>query len=100
MPDGPQVRLHPRRILRLGRPARIASPELAQRWDEAVGFNPLAGDIVRIAGHSAMAAVAIYTGVKGDGLWSALGWVVGVGTGACALVEIADLFIPEGEAAQ
>ena len=94
------MRLHPGRILTLGRPQRIVGPELAQTWDETLGFNPLVGDVVRIAGHSAMAAVAIYTGVKGDGLWSALGWVVGVGSGACAVLEIADLFIPEAEAPQ
>lgn len=69
-------------------------PDLGVPWDAVLGVDSAYGDVVRLVGHSAMAAVGIYTGVEGSGLWSVLGWAVGVGSGICALLELGDLVIP------
>ncbi len=76
-------------------PFKLATSTLGVPWDKVVGAPPPYGDVVRIAGHSVMAAVGIYTGLEAPGFWSAAGWVVGVGSSICALLEIADLVIPE-----
>ncbi len=76
-------------------PLKLGPSMLGVPWDQVVGVPPVYGDVVRIAGHSVMAAVGIYTGLEAPGIWSAAGWVVGVGSAICGLLEIADLVIPE-----
>lgn len=66
-------------------------------WDQTLGAPPPVGDLVRIAGHSAMAAVGVYTGLEGDGIWSGLGWIVGVGSAVCAIIEVGDLVASQKE---
>lgn len=86
------------RPLHLGRPVR--PPNLGVPWDRFLGIPDIYGDLVRIAGHSAMAAVGIYAGLNAPGAWSIIGWIVGVGSGVCALLEIGDLGLRNSEASQ
>ncbi len=66
-------------------------PEIGQPFHEVLGMGNAAGDVIRAAGHGTMAFLGIHVGVKEEGLLSAVGWIVGVGSAAAAIMDLCSI---------
>lgn len=74
------------------RPLHTPPKTLGETFDEMLGFSPMLGDLLRLAGHGLGSWVGVYAGIYGKSSWMrAVGWVIGVGqglTGVCDVVSI------------
>ncbi len=84
------VRYRPHTAYR--RPNRPYSPALGQTFDEMLGFTPALGDVLRFVYHSGGAWLGVYVGQKEkSGLLSNIGWVIGIGMGVAAILDVVSL---------
>lgn len=75
----------------LGQPV-VAQPFiLGQTFDEILGMPASCGDILRLAYHAGGTWLGIRTGMKERGVTSTVGWILGVGMGIAAVLDIVSL---------
>lgn len=72
-------------------PERLASRSLGQTWDQMMELPAWCGDCVRLVVHGSTGVMGIYLGTLGKGLWSALGWIVGIVSSFAAVLDIASI---------
>lgn len=79
------------------RPLHTPVKTLGETFDEMLGFSPLLGDLLRLAGHGLGTWVGVYAGIYGRSPWmKAVGWTIGIGqglTGICDVVSIVQRLI-------
>lgn len=66
-------------------------PALGQTFDQYLGFSPAMGDALRLAYHAGGTWLGIYVGAKEKGFKSVVGWVLGIGMGIAAGLDLLSL---------
>lgn len=64
------------------------SPLLGQSFDGTIGVSHIVGDALRLAVHGLTAYLGIHVGMKESGWLSIVGWVVGIGQGMGAFIDV------------
>lgn len=65
---------------------------LGETFDEMLGFSPLLGDLLRLAGHGLGSWVGLYAGIYGKSNWmKAVGWLIGIGQGLTGLCDVVSI---------
>lgn len=81
----------PYRPVAFGRPAPSPRARLGQTFDQMMGWHPATGDLIRLAFHGSSAYLGLYVAVHAKGFVSYLGWILGVGQGLGAVLDIVSL---------
>jgi hypothetical protein len=61
---------------------------LGQTFDEVIGMPGVCGDLFRLLGHGAGAWLGIYVGTKLTGVPAVVGWIMGIGMGIAATLDV------------
>ena len=64
---------------------------LGQTFDQMMALPAWTGDAIRLMVHGSTGVLGIYVGTLDKGLWSTLGWIVGVVSSFAALLDICSL---------
>lgn len=74
------------------RPVVAACKEMGQTFDQILGWPPCTGDVCRLLFHGGATVLGIHVGLKEKGPIAVLGWVIGLGEGFAAILDLVSLY--------